>query len=830
MEAVRLHRPDPKQRSVTRALRVSLILSVALAAVLLSLLAVASGNNELLQNHYELLLWLNVAIAVGLAVLAIELARRLYIRYRRGQFGTRLMARLALAFILMTAVPVLLIYFVAVQFLGRSIESWFDVPMERALDSGLHLGRATLDSMVLDLAAKARSAAAELEAAPQGQWADRLNELRERVGVQEALILTSSGRILHASGSRYASLVPDMPSQSAIRQARVTRYYAAIEPIEPLGGGSAAARVAPPGAGAAEPGGGQPPGLKMRAIVALSAPTLGEEVRLVQLVQPVPTALAENAEAVQAGFRDYQELSLSRTGLKRIFRVTLTVTVLLTVFSAIAAAFLLAGWMTGPLSMLAAGTRAVAEGDFRPVKDYVGRDELGMLTQSFNAMTRQLEEARAQVERNRVELELANARLASVLSNLTAGVIVLDRDFRVSLANAGAEKILGESANRMVGQAFASLPGLAPLQGEVSKAFEEAGDTDSQSWQRQVVIDAPPGGDKERGTGKTLLLRGALLPEAHGDHLLVIDDITDVVSAERAIAWSEVARRLAHEIKNPLTPIQLAAERMDFKLGAKLEGADRDLLARNTRTIVNQVGALKLMVDEFRDYARLPSARVAPVNLNELVTDILSLYADSDPGQAVRVHLTPGLPRIMGDGDQLRQVIHNLLKNASEATEKQPLRLVEVFTVPAHNAAGVLNGVRLVVRDNGPGFSKAMLGHVFEPYVTSKAKGTGLGLVIVKKIIQDHGGRIEVGNRPEPFPLPEGGGAGATGEGRSVGGDAAAAIGVPGAYVSVLFAKLEKSDDNFSAAATEPKERQPNAPGAGAPVTTVQTTRQENHG
>src|SRR5690606_25935767 len=320
------------------------------------------------------------------------------------------------SFILMTAVPVLLIYFVAVQFLGRSIESWFDVPMERALDSGLHLGRATLDSMVVDLAAKARTAADELESTPQSQWADRLNELRERAGVQEALILTSSGRILQASGSRYASLVPDMPSASALRQARVTRYYAAIEPVEPAGGSASTV-----------------PALKMRALAALSAPSLGEEVRLVQLVQPVPTALAENAEAVQAGFRDYQELSLSRTGLKRIFRVTLTVTVLLTVFSAIAAAFLLAGWMTGPLSMLAAGTRAVAGGDFRPVEDYVGRDGLGVLMQSFNAMTRQLEEARAQVERNRVELELANARLASVLSNLTAGVIVLDRDFRVSL-------------------------------------------------------------------------------------------------------------------------------------------------------------------------------------------------------------------------------------------------------------------------------------------------------------------------------------------------------------------------------------------------------------
>ena len=792
MEAVRLHRPDPDKRSVTRALRLSLVLSVGLAAVLLSLLAVASGNNELLQHHYGLLLWLNVGIAIGLAILAIELARRLYIRYRRGLFGTRLMARLAMAFIFMTVVPVLLIYLVAVQFLGRSIESWFDVPMERALDSGLTLGRTTLDSLLVDLNAKTRGAASELEATPPLQWAEKLQELRERAGVQEALILTNSGRILQASGSRFSSLVPDMPSAAALRQARVTRSYAAIEPLEAAGA---------PGTAAAVPG---LPGLKMRSIVSLSSSSLGEENRLLQLVHPVPTALSENAEAVQAGFRDYQELSLSRIGLKRIFRVTLTVTVLLTVFSAIAAAFLLAGWMTGPLSMLAAGTRAVAEGDFRPVKDYVGRDELGVLTQSFNAMTRQLEDARAQVERNRVELELANARLASVLSNLTAGVIVLDRDFRVSLANAGAEKILGEPAQRMVGQPFASLPGLAAFQGEISRAFEEAGDTESQSWQRQVAIDAPTSGDTDqRGTGKTLLLRGALLPEAHGDHLLVIDDITDVVSAQRAIAWSEVARRLAHEIKNPLTPIQLAAERMDFKLGSKLAGSDRELLARNTKTIVNQVGALKLMVDEFRDYARLPTARLAPLNLNDLVTEILSLYADTDPNRTVRVHLTPGLPRILGDAGQLRQVIHNLFKNAIEATEKQSVRILEVFTDAAHNTAGQINGVRLVVRDNGPGFEPAMMARVFEPYVSSKAKGTGLGLVIVRKIVQDHGGRVEVGNRPEPFPLPampgveEGGGR---------------AGPVPGAYVNVLFAKLEKSDDNFSVPATEKEKRLDNAP------------------
>ena len=785
MEAVRLHRSDTDRRSVSRALRLALVLSVALAAVLLSLLAVASGNNELLQRHYGLLLWLNVGVAMGLAILAIELARRLVQRYRRGLFGTRLMARLAIAFIMMTAIPVMLIYTVAVQFLGRSIESWFDVPMERALESGLTLGRTTLDSMVADLLQKTRAGAMQFESSTPAQWGERLDDLRERLGVQEALIVSSTGRILHASGTRFATLVPDLPPASALRQVRLARSFGTMETIE-----QRVERGPDTTVGGAEP---KVVGLKMRALAQIPSPSLGDDLRILQLVQPVPTTLAENAEAVQGGFRDYQELSLSRIGLKRIFRVTLTVTVLLTVFSAIAAAFLLAGWMTGPLSMLAAATRAVAEGDFRPVKDYRGRDELGVLTQSFNAMTRQLDEARAQVERNRVELEHVNTRLASVLSNLTAGVLVLDRDFRLTLANAGAEKILGVPAARISGQHLSQLPGLAGFHDEISRAYAEfdgiGADGESSAWQRQIVIAPGRLDNDEQGTGQTLLLRGAVLPDAQGDHLLVIDDISDVVSAQRALAWSEVARRLAHEIKNPLTPIQLAAERMDLKLAGKLEGPDRDLLARNTRTIVNQVSALKVMVDEFRDYARLPTAKLEPVDLNELVTEVLSLYADTDASRIVRARLTPGLPRIQGDSGQLRQVVHNLLKNASEATEQQPMRLVEVFTDALHAGTKQVSGVRLVVRDNGPGFAPALLPRVFEPYVSNKAKGTGLGLAIVKKIIQDHGARIEVGNRPEPFELP----AMMAGQG----GESATQADPGGAYVNVVFAKLAKSDDNF---------------------------------
>jgi nitrogen fixation/metabolism regulation signal transduction histidine kinase len=757
MEAVRLHGGEPSNRTVTRALRYALFVSVALAAVLLALLAVASGNDRMLESHYGLLLGLNIGIGIALLLLAAELARRLWQRWRAGLFGTRLMARLAFAFTLMTLVPVLLIYTVAVQFLGRSVESWYDVPMERALESGLTLGRASLDSMLSDLQSTARSMASELSDLPAGQWPSALNRMRERAGAQEALVVTASGRILFASGGSFAQLVPDLPSQPALRQARGTRSYAAVEPADP----NAESR-----------------GLKLRVIQSiLGGGQFGEDQRMLQLIQPVPPSLAENAEAIQQGWRDYQQLSLSRTGLKRIFRITMTVTLMLTVFSAIAASFLLAGWMTGPLSMLAAGTRAVAEGDFRPVKDYTGRDELGVLTQSFNAMTRQLEEARALVERNQQELERANARLASVLANLTAGVIVLDEDFRVSLANVGAERILEASAETMAGRTLAELPRLGEAGPQIMEAFAELDGDPGRGWQRQLVLRRDARQSADAAPALTLLVRGARLPSPQRGWLVVFDDVSEVVSAQRAVAWSEVARRLAHEIKNPLTPIQLAAERMQLKLADKLPPAEAELLARSSRTIVNQVGALKLMVDEFRDYARLPAARLLPTDLNELIHEVLALYAPLEASGALRTVLDPGLPPILGDASQLRQVILNLVKNAIEATDKQPARLIEVVTETVRRG-GTVAGARMLVRDDGPGFPPGSLARVFEPYVTTKPKGTGLGLAIVRKIVEEHGARIEASN---------------------LAGDAGAARG---ATVNLLFTKLAKTDDNCGAHTT----------------------------
>lgn len=731
--------------------------------LLLVLLATATANTQRFQSRYELLLYATGAIAVTLIALVIELLRRLAVRYRRGIFGTRLMARLAWWLILMTAIPGLLLYSVAVQFVGRSIESWFDVPLERALESGLSLGRSSLESQLSELAARARFIDDELGELDARGWQQAIDKLRDQSGVGEALILTAGGRVLASAGGQYARLVPEMPSQQALQQARLMRQYSAIEGGEPTD---------------------RPMQLLVIRLLSAGSALRSDENRFLILRQPVAPGVSNTLEAVNAGYRDYQQLSLARKGLKNLFRVTLTLAFVLTIFSAIAAAFLLSGWLTGPLTSFAAGTRAVAEGDFRPVKDYFGRDELGVLTQSFNAMTRQLEEARSQVQRNQRQVEQARDRLERVLSNLTAAVLVFDQDFRLVILNPGAKAMFGDAIAERIGQRIEQLPRIGRLAAELRNAFVEAQAEAQRTWQRELKLPGAGERNANEASVQVLLARGTTLPgvgtpgapddgagEPGEGFLLVCDDITSVISAQRALAWSEVAQRLAHEIKNPLTPIQLAAERLQHKLIAKLAGGDADVLNKNTTTIVNQVGALKHLVDEFRDYARLPAAKLAPLNLTELIHDIAQLYPSAgDDGLVLR--LAPDAPKVMGDASQMRQVIHNLIKNALEALDGQEGGRVIVSTEAIRaRLDGPATALRLTVRDNGPGFPDSMLARAFEPYVTSKARGTGLGLAIVKKIVEDHGARIEISNQKD-----------ADGE-------------IQGATVVVIFTKLSENTD-----------------------------------
>ena len=747
--------PRATDRLISRALRYGFIAALALGAVLLFLLASASSNVQAFERHYPLLLVINGAVAVLLFVFVVTLVQRLVQRFRRRRFGARLMARFALAFALMGVLPGVLIYVVSVQFLSRTVESWFDVRVDRALESGLSLGRAALEAQLSDVTGKARAIALEVADAAASAQLAVLDRARERAGIHEALLIAANGQVIGAAGGAPTDLAPELPSAAQVRQARAQRGLALIEgdPLatEPRAGLRTRVIVPIP---SPSPNAARALDLSLGA-AALSDPAQRalREPRFLQVIQRVPASIAAHAEALQSGYRDYQELSLARVGLQRIYTVTLTLTLLLAIFAAVAAGVLLASSMTAPLLQVAEGTKAVAEGDFRPVREFAGNDELNLLTQSFNAMTRQLADARTAVELRSRELENARAFLERVLANLSAGVVVLDKDFRLVTANYGASRILGPALAARTGERFDALaPALAE---KVAAAFGEQAlaAAPSESWQRQIEVARAPA----EGEPLALLARGSRLPLDDGPgYVVVFDDITQVISAQRAVAWGEVARRLAHEIKNPLTPIQLAAERLQMKLTDKLAPEQASALVRGTATIVSQVAAMKRMVDDFRRYAAVPPASLVALDLNALIEEIAQLYgaesaANADGG--IELKLARDLPPIEGDATQLRQVIHNLIVNAQDALAQAPAarapRIVlrtEAVTIREPGAAPTA-AVRLAVEDNGPGFAAHILKRAFEPYVTSKRSGTGLGLAVVKKIVDEHGARIELVNR-----------------------------------------------------------------------------------
>ena len=687
-----------------------IIVAASLGGILLFLLASASANTAIFARYYPWLLGLNAVVALALFALIVWQVRDLWREHRAQVFGSRLKLRLMLIFGLMAVLPGVLIYAVSVQFVTKSIETWFDVRVEKALESGINLGQSTLDAMLDDLAEKGRAMALDLGDQPETQRRVMLNRLREQTGIQFAALFSSSGKLLATSTSELSSFMPVQPESEQLRQVRAGRVFREIQ---------------------SENG----EGLLLRVVVPVSPVGLGMEPLVLLLSQNVPTAIARNAEQVQQVYRDYQELSLGRQGLTRIYAMTLTLTVLLALFTAIAVAFLLARRLSAPLSILAEGTQAVAAGDFTPRQAVNSRDELGVLTQSFNQMTRQLDEARRDTEKHRIAVESARAYLESILANLSAGVLVFDRCLKLRTVNEGACTILNEEFDGLLAATVETWPRQHVLAQAIRDAFAEHC---NKEWQTQIEIERPG------GLPQILLLRGTQLPEeTNGGYVVVFDDVTRLVAAQRSAAWGEVARRLAHEIKNPLTPIQLSAERLQMKLADKLSNGDSDMLNRSTQTIINQVQAMKRMVNEFSDYARLPAPALAPVDLNALVGEVLGLYETSQA--RIEIALAADLPLAHGDASQLRQIIHNLLRNAEDAQEGRAEPQISVSTRLAEGAADMLE---LSVTDHGPGFPPEIMARVFEPYVTTKSGGTGLGLAIVKKIVDEHQGQIFINNRP----------------------------------------------------------------------------------
>ncbi|MBU1224411.1 MAG: HAMP domain-containing protein [Gammaproteobacteria bacterium] len=681
--------------------------ALILGIVLLALLFYASSGSSAFSDTLPTLFVVGGVLGVALLVLLGWRLWWLQKRIRRGVFGSKLTLKLLLMFGVVAMLPGLVVYGASVFFLNRSIETWFDVRVDNALTSGVNLGQAALDDLLRELEKKAQRMALTLSDEGIGSTITSLSTLREQSAVQELTLFDERGGLIaHVSGER-GTLLPVLPERSVLWQVRQQQPYSRIEEVAERG-------------------------LIMRVIVPVYTSALTSETRVLQLVQPVPAGLARDAQAVQLAYQDYQQIAVSRLGLKRIYGLALTLTLMLALLMTMVIAYLLSERLGAPLRTLARGTRAVAKGDFSQMPMLKSRDELGVLIQSFNRMTRQLSDAREQVAQNHQETEQAKAFLERVLANLSSGVVVLDDALRVRTTNGAAAQILGVDAALLDARPLTAL-------GQPGEALHEFGATVAArfaehegEWQEQI-------GYAGAGGSQTLLLRGTRLPPGvERGYVLVFDDVTTLIDAERNAAWSEVARRLAHEIKNPLTPIQLSAERIARKLAGRLEAADAEFLARATQTIVNQVAAMKGMVDAFAGYARMPRARLEALDLNALVGEVLALYDAKALG--LRLNLEADLPRIAGDSTLLRQVIHNLLQNAQDALTDHPAPSVEVSTRINNNA------VCLTVMDNGAGFPEHLMTRLFEPYATTKAKGTGLGLAIVKKIVEEHHGKIQIEN------------------------------------------------------------------------------------
>ncbi len=719
---------------------VALAAMSAIGLVLLFLLTQATNNRELYERNYALLFGLNVVVAAALLLVIAWIGLRLWIRLRKKRFGSRLLVKLAAVFALAGFAPGMLIYVVSYQFVSRSIETWFDVKVEGALDAGLNLGRVSLETLSNDLTNKARLSASQLSSVPDAGATLPLERLRDQLGARDVGLFSASGQLIQAASQSQFQLSTARPSAQQLRTARGSRSVTWVEGLDE----ATAATV-------------DDARIKVLVLVPNPSFALVAEPRFLLVTQALPGALVTNALAVTQAYREYQERSLAREGLKRMYIGTLTLSLFLAVFGAVLLAVVLGNQIVRPLLLLADGVSKVAAGDLTPKVALSGKDELGGLTRDFANMTQQLADARQAVGTSMEQVDAARANLQTILDNLTAGVIVLSADGVIRSSNPGATRILRLPMAAFEGRRLDELEGLKDFAQQIQSRFDaflgERSADGLDHWQQSFELGGNGAGlstGLQNENAIVLVARGAKLPGT--DRLLVFDDISEIVSAQRAQAWGEVARRLAHEIKNPLTPIQLSAERLEMKLSGKVTGADQALLTKSVKTIVDQVDAMKRLVNEFRDYARLPAAELKPLDINELLTDILHLYETEDTGVAVRAELDPRCPRIMGDAQQLRQVVHNLLQNAQDASASAPAEsdeasprdvVIRTVWVPTSRR------VRLVVQDRGTGFPDNILKRAFEPYVTTKSKGTGLGLAVVKKIADEHGSRIDISNRIE---------------------------------------------------------------------------------
>ena len=693
---------------------------VALGLILLGstyLMSNATQDSARFGELYSALLAINAVALIGLGALIARNLYHLLHQARERRPGARLTVRMVIVFVVLSVTPVTIVYYFSLQFLHRGIDSWFDVRIERALDDALDLSRTALGVRMRELLAQTARIASDLEPLTDEQAVGALDDARRLSGASELTLIGANGRIVGSSNTDPTSVVPSRPDDTILLQARGAGDYIGLDDIGDRG-------------------------LHVQVVMSVPSHEATGEPRLLQALFPVTERMDALADSVESASAKYRELSYLRKPLKLSFTLTLSIVLLVSLFTAVYAAFRSARRMVAPLQDLSEGTKAVAGGDYETQLPSAARDEIGFLVASFNEMTRQLKRAHDETRASQLLVEAQRAYLETVLRRLSTGVLTLDGDRRLVTANHAATEILGVDLDAMIGATLDTLadrhPDLAPLVHNLLERFGQGTAQGQREGREEVGVATPQG-------RRTLVCSTASLAGGEGD-VIVFDDVTEFIRAQRSAAWSEVARRLAHEIKNPLTPIQLAAERLRHKYLHKVQSIDAAQMDRLTRTIVQQVESMKEMVNAFSDYARTPAMRQVSIDLNALVLDVVELYRTASPAVRFETRLGRPLPAVHADPDRLRQVLHNLLKNAVEACGGGEAPWVRTQTRPggAHDEAMV----ELSVHDSGAGFRDDVVDRIFEPYVTSKPKGTGLGLAIAKKIVEEHGGAVSGRNAP----------------------------------------------------------------------------------
>ncbi len=714
-------------RMVTRKIRNQVYtavgaIGVGLALTALFLLSRTAQNSEDFDRLHILILLINVAGVVVLFALLVGNLVRLLREYRTDVPGARLKARMVGMSVSLAVVPLLVVFYFSMQFINRGIDTWFNVEVEKGLDDALALSRAALEMQMRDHLGTTIQIAERLGGVSRRQLIFELSMLRRESGASEISVFGRNRRILATSSDFAANRLPQAPRDEVLLQIRQNRPFVSLDPLER---GS----------------------FQIRTAVAFGDRNRPETQGVIQAYFPVSERIGRMANSVDSSYSEYKRLLYLREPLKRTFTLTLTVVLLLSLLASVYGAFVLSRRLVAPIQNLVAGTRAVAKGDFDTRLPTPSRDEIGFLVSSFNDMTEKLSEARRQASLSQAQVEAERANVEVILARLSTGVVSLESDLRIRTANQASGAILNVDLENRIGE---YLPGVAsghPLLEQfvdVARVHLNAGETE---WREQIVL---------RGeVGRRVLTCACTALPGDEDHaagfVVVFDDITALLQAQRDAAWGEVARRLAHEIKNPLTPIQLSAERLRRKYINTMSEDEVQVLDRATHTIVQQVEAMKEMVNAFSDYARAPDIDINVFNLDKLAHEVVDLYRAQASGIEIVLNTDPTLPNIEADMGRVRQMLHNLIRNSIEALENCDYKgRIEVRI--SKTEVQETDVAEIVVEDNGPGFKTGSVSQVFDPYVTTKPKGTGLGLAIVKKLVEEHGGTIEAEN-------PDGGGA-----------------------------------------------------------------------